>query len=312
METYLVALATFGCIYALLTLGLNITWGMAGLINLGLAGFYALGAYVSALLTTRLGTPIAVGIGAAMLASAAGGILVAFSTVRLRDDYLAVVTLGFAEVVRLVAANAIGLTGGTDGISGIPGPLRARVDSAFNITFLGIAVAAVAAALVLAELIRRSPYGRALRAIRDDDQAAAVAGKPVVRFKIEAFALGAAFCGLAGALYGHYTSYIAPDNFVPLVAIYVFLALTLGGTGNNIGALVGAFTLIALLESTRFLTGVIPFLSGVQLAASREILIGVLLLVVLRFRPHGLIPEHPAVVAVPKYDTIRLNDVKSA
>lgn len=302
MQAYLIALATFGCIYALLNLGLNVTWGMTGLINLGLAGFYALGAYVSALLTTRLGVPIPVAIAAAMLVAAAGGALVAFSTGRLRDDYLAIVTLGFAEVVRLVAANEIWLTGGTDGVSGIPGPLRSQAGGAFNLVFLGIAAAAVAVAFLVVERIRRSPYGRVLRAIRDDEQAAAVAGKPVFRFKVEAFALGASLCGLAGALYGHYTSYIAPDNFVPLVAIYAFLALTLGGTGSNVGALLGAFTLVVLLESARFLTGVIPVLSGVQLAALREILIGALLLTVLRFRAHGLIPERPAAVVLSTHE----------
>ena len=139
--------------------------------------------------------------------------------------------------------------------------------------------------------VRHSPYGRVLRAIRDDDQVAAVAGKPVIAFKVEAFAVSAAVLGLAGGLYGHYTSYIAPEGFVPLISIYIVLALTAGGTGTNTGAVVGAFLVVFFLESTRFVTAGLPGLKPVQVAAVREFLIGASLIVVLRFRPGGLIPE---------------------
>jgi len=123
-----------------------------------------------------------------------------------------------------------------------------------------------------------------------------VAGKPVIAFKVEAFAVSAAVLGLAGALYGHYTSYIAPEGFVPLISIYIVLALTAGGTGSNVGAVVGAFLVVFFLESTRFLTGGLPGLKPVQVAAVREFLIGASLIVVLRFRPYGLIPER-----IPRY-----------
>jgi branched-chain amino acid transport system permease protein len=139
--------------------------------------------------------------------------------------------------------------------------------------------------------VRHSPYGRVLRAIRDDDQVAAVAGKAVIAFKVEAFALSAAVLGLAGALYGHYTSYIAPEGFVPLISIYIVLALTAGGTGSNTGAVVGAFLVVFFLESTRFATAELPGLKPVQVAAVREFLVGASLILVLRVRPTGLIPE---------------------
>jgi len=292
MDSYLVAMATFACLYALLALGLNLVWGMAGMINLGLVGFFGVGAYVSALATKRGGAPIALGLAAAIVLTALAGVVMAMITARLRGDYLAIITLGFSEVVRLVASNEIWLTNGTDGISGIPGPWRGRVTPAtFNVIFLGFALLAVGAVLVLLQRVRHSPYGRVLRAIRDDDQIAAVAGKPVLRFRVEAFAVSAGILGLAGALWGHYTSYIAPEVFVPLLTIYVVLALTAGGTGNNWGAIVGAFLVVFFLEATRFATGWLPGLKPVQVAAVRELLIGASLLVVLRLRPTGLLPE---------------------
>src|SRR5262249_25109478 len=195
------------------------------------------------------------GLLAAMLVTAGGGMAMALVTARLRGDYLAIITLGFSEVVRLVAANEIWLTNGTDGISGIPGPWRGQVTPAtFNLIYLGLAVVAVAVVYLAMQRVRHSPYGRVLRAIRDDDQVAAVAGKPVIAFKVEAFALSAAVLGLAGALYGHYTSYIAPEGFVPLISIYIVLALTAGGTGSNTGAVVGAFLVVFFLQSPPLLT----------------------------------------------------------
>jgi len=292
MENYLIAMAVFACLYALLALGLNLVWGMAGMINLGLVGFFGVGAYVSALATKRGGAPIVVGLAAALALTALAGVAMAMVTARLRGDYLAIITLGFSEVVRLIASNEIWLTNGTDGISGIPGPWRGRVTPAtFNVIFLLIALLAVGAVLLVLQRVRHSPYGRVLRAIRDDDQVAAVAGKHVIRFKVEAFAVSAGILGLAGALWGHYTSYIAPEVFVPLLTIYVVLALTAGGTGNNWGAIVGAFLVVFFLEATRFATGWLPGLKPVQVAAVRELLIGASLLVVLRLRPTGLLPE---------------------
>jgi branched-chain amino acid transport system permease protein len=202
------------------------------------------------------------------------------------------VTLGFAELVRLVASNEIWLTRGTDGISGIPGPLRGELSPEdFNLLYFGLVALGAGAVLVLTQRIAFSPFGRVLRSIRDDDGVAAVAGKPVARFKIAAFALGSAILGLAGAFYAHYTSYIAPDTFRPLITIYIFLALTAGGTGNNLGALIGAVIVMAILEGTRFLAAEIPGVSGVQAAALREFTIGAALIVIMRVRPRGLTPE---------------------
>jgi branched-chain amino acid transport system permease protein len=285
-------MATYAGLYGLLALGLNLIWGMAGMINLGLVGFFALGAYVSALAALKLGAPMIVGLCLAAAGAAVAGWVMALTTARLRGDYLAIITLGFSEVVRLVASNEIWLTRGTDGISGIPGPWRGRLTpEQFNLLYLALVVAALVVVVVMLELLRRSPYGRVLRAIRDDEQVAEVAGKPVRAFKVEAFALSAAVLGLAGGLYSHYTSFIAPDAFVPLVTIYVVLALTAGGTGNNWGAVLGACLVVFFLESTRFATAWLPGLQPVQVAAVREFVIGLSLILVLRFRPAGILPE---------------------
>ncbi len=300
MINYAVSMLTYAGLYALMALALNLVWGMAGMINLGLVGFFAVGAYASALLTIKLGLPIAGGCAAAFCLAALLGAVVALATARLRGDYLAIVTLGFAEVVRIVASNEIWLTNGTDGISGIPGPGRGVLSpQAFNLLCLAVVAAITGAAIFLLQRIRYSPFGRVLRAIRDDDKVAAIAGKPVLAFKVKAFSASAGLLGLAGALYGHYTSYVAPDAFQPLITIYIVLALTAGGTGSNLGAVLGAVLVVCFTESTRFLAVALPGLKAVQLAAVREIVISMGLLLILRYRPKGLLPDRIAPVAIP-------------
>ncbi len=306
MENYLVSMAIFGGVYALMSLGLNVVWGMAGMLNLGLAGFFAAGAYISALLTVRTGLPIAAGLLCGAGVAAVIGVLLALVTARLRADYLAIVTLGFSETVRIVASNELWLTNGTDGISGIPGPYRGVLaPPQFNLLYLAIVTVVLALVYALVERLRGAPFGRVLRAIRDDDQVAAVAGKHVMAFKLKAFATSAGILGLAGGLYGHYTSYIAPDIFSPLLTIYIVLALVAGGVGNNRGAVVGAVLVVFFLESTRFVIPLLPGLSPVQGAAIRGMLISLSLIVVLRFRPSGLVPERLPRVALPDLTAAR-------
>jgi branched-chain amino acid transport system permease protein len=292
MEAYIVAMLVFAGLYALMALGLNVIWGLTGMVNLGLVGFFGLGAYASALLTTRALWPMPLGWTSGALVAAAAGAAMAVIVARLRGDYLAIVTLGFAEVIRLVASNEVWLTNGTDGISGIPGPWRGELSpGAFNLAFLGIVWVTVAVVFVLLSRLSHSPFGRVLRAIREDEDVAAVAGKPVLWFKVRAFCVGAAVLGLAGALYTHFNAYFAPDNVVPLLTIYIVLALTAGGVGSMRGAVLGALVVLVLLEGTRFIAAEIPGVSPVQKAALRESTIALSLILLLRFRPQGLIPE---------------------
>jgi len=300
MEHYIVAMLVTAGIYAIMALGMNVIWGMAGLINLGLVGFFAVGAYTSALLTLRLGWPIAAGVAAATLVTAGVGVGVALVTVRLRGDYLAIVTLGFAETLRVVMSNELWIANGTDGLSGIPGPLRGTLDPhMFNLLYLGIVWSVVAVLFVLFQRLAFSPFGRVLRGIREDEGVVQVAGKNVVLFKAKAFAIGSGALGLAGALYGHFTSFIAPDLFAPLLTLYIKLSLLAGGLGNNVGAIVGAVLIVFFLEATRFVVPLIPVLSNVQAASLREILLAGALLLILRWRAKGLIPERIANVPLP-------------
>ncbi|MDE2197684.1 MAG: branched-chain amino acid ABC transporter permease [Rhodospirillales bacterium] len=296
MASYLLAMAVFAGLYGLMALGLNVIFGLAGMINLGLAGFFAIGAYASALLTVKLHLPVAAGAVAALAISAAAGAAVALLTARLKGDYLAIVTLGFAEVIRLVAANEIWLTGGTDGISAIPAPGRSSLTPLqFNLASALLVWLVVGIIAWLLTRLAASPFGRVLRAIREDEMVAAVAGKRVLAFKVQAFAVGAGVLGLAGSLYAHYNAYIAPDGFAPLITIYVVLALTAGGTGRMAGAVLGAVLVIALTEGTRFLGDAVPDLSPVQVAALREGVIGIALIAVLMLRPQGVLPERTTI-----------------
>jgi branched-chain amino acid transport system permease protein len=291
MLSYAIFTLTICGIYALLALSLNLIWGGIGLVNLGLAGFFAVGAYASAI-ATGAGAPVLIGWGAALVVGAVVGLFVTFATLRLRDDYLAIVTLGFAEVIRLIALNERWLTKGSDGISGIKAPLKAAIGlQSFNLFYLALVSVIVVLVWLLLRRLDRSPYGRAMKAIREDQQLAAFAGKPVLRFKWQAFALSAAIAALAGALYAHFQSYVSPDHFQPLITIYIFLAVTAGGVGRPSGAVIGAYIVVIFVEATRFATEFLPGLQPVQLAALREILIGLALILVLHLRPQGLLPE---------------------
>jgi branched-chain amino acid transport system permease protein len=289
--SYMVFTLTICGVYALLALSLNLIWGGVGLVNLGLAGFFAVGAYASAI-ATEVGAPVLIGWSAALVVGSVVGLVVTFATLRLRDDYLAIVTLGFAEVIRLIALNERWLTKGSDGISGIRAPLKAELGlQGFSLFYLALVSLIVFLVWLLLRRLDASPYGRAMKAIREDQQLAAFAGKQVLRFKWQAFALSAAIAALAGALYAHFQSYVSPDHFQPLITIYIFLAVTAGGVGRPSGAVLGAYAVVIFLEATRFATELVPGLQPVQLAALREILVGLALILVLHLRPQGLLPE---------------------
>ena len=291
MLSYAAFIATFAGIYALLALSLVLVWGQAGMVNLGLAGFFALGAYASALVTVGGGMPIPLGWLAALAVAAVAGLLLTWLTRQMRGDYLAIVTLGFAETIRLAAVNETWATKGSDGISGIPGPFKAALGGQFNAVYLVLTWLVVALAWALVRRLTGAPFGRVLRAIRDDDEVAAAAGKPVLRFKLQVFAIAGALAGLAGALYAHFTSYISPDLFTPLITVYIFLAATAGGNTRPAGAVLGALVLMLFLEGTRFIAAAVPGISPLQAASLREFVVGIALIVLLQLRPDGLLTE---------------------
>jgi branched-chain amino acid transport system permease protein len=287
---YLVAIATLVGIRALLALGLNVQWGLTGLVNLGVVAFFAIGAYTSGLLAVS-GVALPLAWAAALAASGAAGAALALAALRLREDYLAIVTLGFGEVLRLFLLNEAWLTRGANGITGIPRPLHAWFPAHHDVAYLALVLLAVGGTYLVLERVRRSPFGRVLRAIREDEIVATVAGKTVLRFKVQAFVIGAVVAGLAGAFFGHYLAYIEPNMFLPQETLFVWLALILGGSGNNRGAILGAGLLLGLLEGSRFVKDLIPFLTGARLAAAQQMFVGALLVTLMIKRPEGLLPE---------------------
>ena len=299
MEHYLVAMAVTAGIYALMALGMNVIWGMAGLINLGLVGFFAVGAYVSGLLTLKLGLPIVVGMAAGAAAASAFGVAVALVTVRLRGDYLAIVTLGFAETMRIVMSNELWIANGTDGLSGIPGPVARHARPAPVQSVLSRHRRRGGDRAVLPG---RPPGARAVRprAARHPRRRADRRRWPARTSccsRSRPSASAPRRSGFAGALYGHFTSYIAPDLFAPLLTLYIKLSLLAGGLGNSSGAVLGAVARRLLPRVDALHRAADPGISAVQGAALRELMISVALLVILRFYAKGLIPErieHPA------------------
>jgi branched-chain amino acid transport system permease protein len=290
MISYLAAIATLVGIRALLTLGLNVQWGLTGLVNLGIVAFFAVGAYTTGLLTVA-GVALPLAWAAAIVLAVLAGIVMAMVSLRLREDYLAIVTLGFAEVLRLFLLNEAWLTRGANGVTGIPRPLHTLFGRYYDLFYLAVVVTAVALVYGALQRVSRSPFGRVLRAIREDETVASVAGKSVFHFKVQAFAVGAAIAGLAGIFFAHYLAYIEPNMFLPQETLFVWLALILGGSGNNRGALLGSVVLLGLLEGSRFAKDVIPFLTGVRLAAAQQMLVGLILVALIVYRPEGLLPE---------------------
>ena len=302
MLSYLVFFACIVLILGVLTLALNLQWGFTGVFNAGVVGFYAIGAYAHAILVTaprpdligNLGLPWIVGILGAMAASALAAWIVGLATIRLRDDYLAIATFGIATTIQLVSLNWDGLTGGAQGLPAIPRPLSSLFDTpfGFNLFYLGLLAAIVATVYWALERILRSPWGRVLKAIREDEIAAVALGKSARRFRLEAFVLGSTLMGLAGALYVGFIGFVSPFDFLPIVTFQVWAMVIVGGSGNNKGALLGALTVWAIWAASGVLVAkLVPPAYAAQGGAIQVILIGVLLVGSLLFRPRGLVGE---------------------
>ena len=288
MIAYLTAMLILAGIFGILALGLNLQWGYTGLINFGHVGFFAVGAYASALATTKLGLPIPLGFALAVILAGISAYPLGLVSIRLKADYLAIVTLGFSEVVRAVLVNEIWLTNGTNGVSYIPRPFAWLSTGANEPAYLALVTVILIAAFLMIRRLGRSPFGRTLEAIRENEEAAMSLGKNVAGFKIRSFIIGAAFAGAAGAAYAHYINFVVPEQFLPLVTFYVWMAVILGGAGSNRGALVGAALLMVFLEGSRFIKDFIPFISDVKLAAMRFMVVGLVMILFILYRPQGL------------------------
>jgi branched-chain amino acid transport system permease protein len=292
----------FASVFALIVLGLNLQWGFTGLFNVGVAGFVAIGAYTSALLTAPdypnqiggFGLPVVVGWLGAMVVSGLAALIVGVAALRLRHDYLAITTFGIAVTLQLIALNAQALTGGPFGLQFIPKPLSGVISDnlAWNAFYLALVVGILGLSYGAIERLVRSPWGRVLRAIREDETAAESLGKRAFRFRLQSFVIGCMLMGLGGALYAHFVGYIAPEDFLPILTFQIWTMLVVGGAGNNRGAILGTFVVWAIWTlAGGALREIVPPAHQAQAATLQVVLIGLLLMGVLLLRPKGLIGE---------------------
>lgn len=285
---YIITVLILVGIYALFALGLNLQWGFAGLINFGHIAFMAIGAYAMVILNLH-GVPLTLAILIGLAIAGGVGALLTMPAVRLKADYLAILTIGFSEIIRYIAINERWLTGGVGGLRGFSLPFKSLVPGEhYNLFVLGLVWGSVLIAFVLLQRLVKSPWGRVLKSIREDEDVAKVSGKNVSAYKMQAFLLGSVLAGFAGMMLAIYHSYISPYYYYPIETFYAWIIVILGGSANNLGTLIGALLLWAFLSGTRFLGPLVP-LSEFTFAALRMALVGVLLVILMLYRPQGIL-----------------------
>jgi len=269
-------------LYALLALSLNLILGDAGLFNMGQAAFYAVGAYTAAVLNTRFQLPILWALPVCGLAAAAFGALVARPVIHLRGDYLLIVTIGMGEIVRIALVNDVwGLTGGANGIFGIARPSLFGYKIRRPDQFLYLIWGFVALTVFLFHRLAQSRFGRALNYLREDETAAEGSGVDTGRYKLMAFALGAAWAGMAGGIYAAKMTIISPESFSFWESVVVFLIVILGGSGSIPGVILGAFLVVGMPEVFR------------GFATARMLVFGLVMMLMMIFRTQGILPLRP-------------------
>jgi len=285
-------------LYTMILVGLNLQFGHTGLVNFGPVAFFAVGGYTAAMLTADdpfravgLGLSWPVGLAGAVLAAAALGVLLGVSTLRLRDDFLAIVTLAVAEIVHGLVETQSEITGGGLGLNNVPRPIAGTTSAGDGAVLASTLVVFGALAVLFYGVFRRlsaSPYGRVLRAIRADEQVTETLGKRVFRYKLAVFVYGAAVAGLAGALLVFYNGAASPGFFTINVTVVVWIGMLIGGAGSDRGVIGGLAIIMGFQLFTRFLNDQIPFVSQDQFASLRLVLIGLLLMAIVKYRPEGI------------------------
>jgi len=327
---FLAFFATFVAIYGIFALGLNVQWGYTGVFNFGIMAFFLVGANTAAIITEPPASseyvryvggfgdklaflpildsdqwlPFLFGIAGAAVFAGILAFLLSIPTLRLREDYLAITTIGIAELLRRITIEERGLVNGTRGLTGIPRPLGDLVGTSdYKFVMLGIAVATLVLVYVAVERGIRSPWGRVLRALREDELTTAASGKNVFAFKSQGFVVGAMIMGIGGAIYAYANGAVSPDTFTHFFGTFIFWAmLMVGGSGNNKGAILGAYVVWGFWTITLQLQGytsehpgplglALPEAVQSRIFFIRDFVLGALIVVVLLLRPQGLLPE---------------------
>jgi len=335
--SFVVTIATLGCIYALLTIGLNVHFGFTGLINFGHVAFFAAGAYAAAILTMPppadvAGSQYLFGFDLPMLAgypvslavaAIAGGflaLLIGLTSVRLSSHYLAIATFALAGVFEDLLVNEAWLTNGSFGLNSVPKPGRDALGAElWGVSYLVVTVALLLGTLLVVRRLTGSPFGRLLKGVRESEDAARMLGKDTTRAKLKSFVIGGAIAGLAGGIYAHFVGSVVTQQFIPEVTFTVWTAMLLGGAASNRGAILGALVLVTFRESTRFLStaydallDVLPTVGADALRAAFGVLpshpsfipsvrfavVGLLLVLVVRYRPQGLVGDPREIDAI--------------
>jgi branched-chain amino acid transport system permease protein len=321
--SFLTGFAILVAIFAILALGLNVQWGYTGIFNFGVVAFFMVGAYTAAIITKGPATteyvryvggfgdkldfipfldseqwlPFLFGTAGAAIVAGALAFFLSIPTLRLREDYLAIATIGIAELLRRIAIEEKGLVNSDRGLIGIPAPLEDLVNPPeYKFIFFGVVVGLVILILIALEAGSRSPWGRVLKAIREDETTAAAAGKDIFNFKMQSFVVGAMIMGVGGAAYAYYSRSVSPDAFTHFFGTFLIWAmLIVGGSGNNKGAILGAYIVwgfysITGLMRAYFADWGLEFLE-LRMSFLRDFVVGALIVIVLLLRPAGLLPE---------------------
>jgi branched-chain amino acid transport system permease protein len=321
--SFLTGFAILVAIFAILALGLNVQWGYTGIFNFGVVAFFMVGAYTAGIITKEPATteyvryvggfgdkldfipfldseqwlPFLFATAGAAIVAGALAFVLSIPTLRLREDYLAIATIGIAELLRRVVIEEKGLVNSDRGLIGVPAPLEDLVNPPeYKFIFFGLVVALVILILIALEAGSRSPWGRVLKAIREDETTAAAAGKDIFNFKMQSFVVGAMIMGVGGAAYAYYSRSVSPDAFTHFFGTFLIWAmLIVGGSGNNKGAILGAYIVwgfysITGLMRAYFADWGVEFLE-LRMSFIRDFVVGALIVIVLLLRPAGLLPE---------------------
>jgi branched-chain amino acid transport system permease protein len=301
-------------IYTIFALGLQLQFGFAGLLNFGQVAFMAIGAYTMAILIVKEGWSTWLAAPLGVVAAGVAGLLLGIPALRLRADFFAIVTIAFSEIVRYVATNQDALTGGSQGTialgkigqaaeyNGQWQAFQARVQAWLGLSSKDVAMLVLVwvVAVVLLALVWfsvRTPWGRVLRAIREDEDAVAALGKNVLAYKLQALAIGSALAGVAGCFYAWQFSFFSPDDFAPLLTFFAWVIVILGGLGRVWAVPVGALVFGFLFAGTRFLDfAPLSYLSGPERAYLRLILIGLAIIGLVLARPQGILGKRDEMV----------------